>query len=257
MRKAFFAMIVTGLALMSFSTGKALKDESLVLYLSLDEGMGESAKDQSGKSNDGALSGGAAWTNDGKYKSAIMFDGVDDGVVVSDSDSLDLGDQLTLEAWIYSFDVTGSYKGVISKEDWNNAKGYYLGQNSKKVYFGFNKGLKNEIQGGQIDTNEKWYHIAGTFDGNLASNNLKIYVNGVLAMQGGNSEVPIAHATTLDIGWIHDLSNSYFNGIIDEVAIYRRALTEEEINRDMVESPFSDIAPAGKLATSWGNIKFY
>ena len=182
---------------------------------------------------------------------------VDDDVVVSDADSLDLGGELTLEAWVYSHDVSGAYKGVISKEDWNNAKGYYLGQNNKKVYFGFNQGVNNEIQGGKFDVNERWYHIAGTFDSSLDSSNLKIYIDGILVEEGGNSEVPIAHSTTLDIGWIHDLGDSYFAGIIDEVAIYSRALTEEEIKRDMMEGPVFGVMPSGKLAIAWASIKLH
>ena len=228
---------------------------SLVAYWSFDEGSGQLSKDKSGQGNDASLIDGTQWTKDGKFGDAVLFDGVKNKVSVTDADSLDLGDKLTLEAWIYSNDVSGAYKGVISKEDWNNGKGYYLGQNNKVVYFGFNKGA-NEIQGGSIDTNNRWYHIAGTFDSSLVSNNLKIYVNGVLAKEGGTKVLPITHATTLDVGWIHDLGN-YFSGIIDEVAIYTRALTVDEINKDMTNGIAAELEPAGKLTTVWGHVKSY
>jgi len=258
MKKAFLVLIMmAGLILFSSSVVKAAMDDSLVLYLSLGEGNGEISRDRSGYGNDATLNGGALWTKDGKYGDAIVFDGVDDGLAISDVDSIDLGGQLTLEAWVYPHDVSGAYKGIISKEDWNNAKGYFLGQNNKQIYLGFNKGVKNEIQGGKFDTNEKWYHVAGTFDSSLNSNNLKIYIDGDLAKEGGNSEVPIAHSATLDIGWIHDLAESYFAGIIDEVAIYSRTLTEAEIKEDMIKGPVSDVAPSGKLATAWAKIKSY
>ena len=78
-----------------------------------------------------------------------------------------------------------------------------------------------------------------------------------MAKEGGISEFPIAHSATLDIGWIHDLAKGYFAGIIDEVAIYKRALAEAEIKEDMIEGPVSDVAPSGKLATAWGRIKSY
>jgi len=45
--------------------------------------------------------------------------------------------------------------------------------------------------------------------------------------------------------------NNSFSGIIDEVAIYNRVLTEEEINQDMLGVMYA-VAPAGKLATTWG-----
>ena len=157
----------------------------------------------------------------------------------------------------YSNDVTGGYKGIISKEDWNNAKGYYIGQNAKEIYFGFNKGKKNEIQGGIFDTNKKWYHIAGTFDSSLGSKNLKIYIDGELALEAGMNEAPIAHATTLDIGWIHDLKDSFFSGMIDEVAIYRRVLSQDEIKKDMTQGPIASVAPSEKLTTAWGKVKSY
>lgn len=257
MKKVFLVLMTAGLILFSSSVVKAVMDDSLVLYLPFNEGNGEITRDRSGYGNDATFRGGALWTKDGKYGDAIAFDGVDDGVVVSDVDILDLGGQLTLEAWVYPHDVSATYRGIISKEDWNNAKGYYLGQNNKQIYLGFNKGIKNEIQGGKFDTNGKWYHVAGTFDSGLNSNNLKIYIDGDLVEEGGNSEVPVVHAATLDVGWIHDLAKGYFAGVIDEVAIYRRTLTKAEIEEDMIEGPVSDVAPSGKLATTWAKIKFY
>ena len=254
MNRTLSVIITLALALIVSSAGWAIGDKSLVFYLPFDEGKGDSSKDKSGQGNDAVLKDGATWTNDGKFGNAMLFDGVKSKVVVTHSNSLNLGGKLTLEAWIYSYDVTGAYKGVISKEDWNNGKGYYLGQNNKVIYFGFNKGA-NEIQGGNIDTNKKWYHIAGTFDSSLASNNLNIYLDGVLVKEGGDNKPPIDHVTTLDIGWIHDLASNFFSGVIDEVAIYNDVLTAEEIKKDMMSGVVSAVEPINKLAVSWGFIK--
>jgi len=46
-----------------------------------------------------------------------------------------------------------------------------------------------------------------------------------------------------------------FDGIIDEAALYNRALTEEEINQDMNKGVIFAVPPAGKLTTTWASLK--
>ena len=246
-------LTILSLTIVFSSSGRA--DEGLVLYLPFDEGNGDISKDRSGKGNNAILKDGAAWTKDGKYESAVLLDGVKSAVAVEHSDDLDLDKQYTIEAWVYPHDVAGAYKGIITKEDWDNGKGYYLGQLNQEIYFGFNKGA-HEVQtsGKNFATNKQWYHVAGTYDAGLASNNFKIYINGVLVKEGGGSTAPIPHTETLDVGWIHDLVG-FFSGIIDEVAIYRRVLTAEEIRDDMDNKVSTAVAASGRVATTWANLK--
>ena len=89
---------------------------NLVLGLGLDEGSGTLLSDRSGSGNTGTISG-ATWTAQGKFGSALSFDGVNDWVTVADANSLDLTTAMTLEAWVYpTASGGGSWRNVLIKE---------------------------------------------------------------------------------------------------------------------------------------------
>ena len=97
-------MIISFIILMGTIAQAAIKDETLVLYFSFDEGSGKTVKDLSQYGNDGDIVGDAKWV-DGKYGTALQFTKEGDHVEVKSSDSLKLNDQITLmaggfiEAW--------------------------------------------------------------------------------------------------------------------------------------------------------------
>ena len=77
-----------------------------------------------------------------------------------------------------------------------------------------------------------WYHVAGVY--NAAVRTLDIYVNGVLdngALQGAVPASQAAQSSPVNIG--RRATGSYFSGILDEVRIYSRALSVEEIQAVM------------------------
>jgi hypothetical protein len=74
-------------------------DANTVALWHFDEGSGSVVSDASGNGNDGTI-GGATWTNDGKFGPALQFDGENDFVRVADNASLDLTEEVTVEAWI-------------------------------------------------------------------------------------------------------------------------------------------------------------
>jgi hypothetical protein len=76
------------------------KDPDLVAWWPFDEGAGTAANDLSGNTNHGALQNGVTWISEGKFGSALAFDGLDDYVRVMDDPSLHLQNEVTVEAWI-------------------------------------------------------------------------------------------------------------------------------------------------------------
>jgi hypothetical protein len=105
-----------------------------------------------------------------------------------------------------------------------------------------------------------WYHLAATYDEKEGVG--KNYVNGVLESdiaEDGATRAEMAAAGPLqanDRELLVGKYNNTFDGIIDEVAIYNRVLTEKEINKDMKGVLFA-VSPAGRLATRWARIKRY
>jgi hypothetical protein len=199
----------------------------LVGWWSFDEGSGNTAKDHSGNGNDGIIYGGA-WTN-GIAKYALSLDGYNDYVIVPDSPSLDITQEITLSAWvIFDTIVTDEPPFIVYKRgDGDNAdEKYKLGVDdygTGKVQFKINK---DAVEGGNLLLS-RWYHIVGTFDGNVK----KIFLDGVEVIDEAQVATIQTSNRPLFIGVDQDLEgrNQFLDGVIDEVRIYSRALTDDEV----------------------------
>jgi flagellin-like protein len=191
--------------------------------------------DESGYHNDGLLTNMNPATDlvNGRFGLALDFDGIDDYVNITDSSSLDITDAITIEAWVYpaSWPWPSPSPRIVSKEYSITARPYALElvNSSRTVSFCLNTTITypNEVctnaPTNSIESN-KWSHVVGTWNGTV----VKIYVNGEL-----KNSVPLTG--TLFITNYHVLIGNnrprtrQFAGIIDEVHILNRALTQEEI----------------------------
>jgi hypothetical protein len=199
-------------------------DYGLVGYWSFDEGAGTTAYDASGKGNNGTIYG-AKWSQ-GKNNQALSFDGVDDKVNCGSSESLNLTQAMTVLAWVYPIKYTGYPATILSRHTAWPYSGYALDfRNNKIEWLLLNNGTSYALQTSWNAPLNQWYFIAGTFDGIT----MKLYVNGKLEGQGRGS-VGSTSGYELHIGecGYHGASEN-IKAIIDEVRIYNRALSEEEI----------------------------
>jgi hypothetical protein len=205
-----------------------IHDKSQVLYLPFDRDDGSYARDRSGYNNHGVIYG--ATRVDGIIGKALSFDGVDDYMMVPDSDSLDIT-KGSVEVWVKPLVLTASWYNIISK--WStagggyDAYGMYAGiENGYRVRWQFYDGSWHYVDSTTALTVGKWFHIVGTYDGFT----LKIYINGQFEnSRAYTGSFPItAYPLGIGRGQIY-----YFNGLIDEVRIYNRALSQAEIQRLM------------------------
>jgi hypothetical protein len=194
-----------------------------VAAYSFDAGTGTVAEDAAA-AHDGTIEG-AKWTDRGKYGKALTFNGsTTEKVRISDSDDLDLTDELTLEAWVrpteaieWSAIVTkvrgsGISYQLMAHADHNAPVGYLA--NSEKEY---------GVDGGTTPLPAKtWSHIAFTSDGGR----LRFYVDGKLKGSDSMQVAAEPSSGSLVIG------GSTFKGRIDEVRVYNRALDEAELTAD-------------------------
>ncbi len=98
-------------------TAMGMVDDSLVLYLTFDEGSGDEITDHSVHGNHGTIKGSPKWV-DGKSGAALEFDGGGDSVEIASSDSLNITSSLTMEMWV-SVPVGGEVKQAgIEKGGW-------------------------------------------------------------------------------------------------------------------------------------------
>jgi hypothetical protein len=212
----------------------------MVSYWKLDEGSGTIAKD-SVDANHGTLVNGPIWTT-GIVDGALSFDGVDDYVEVADSANLDITDAITIEAWIYPRSLP-TYQWVGWKEnrplytlfskwyEWTVGRASYvlhLDSNGNLVGGLYSPAAEMDYLVGDTSLSvNTWHHIAFVYEGS----NMKLYVDGNFDKSKATTITSIfASDELLTIGYqVYGGGIRYFDGIIDEAAIYNRALTPEEI----------------------------
>jgi hypothetical protein len=203
----------------------------LIASYNFNAGTGTTLVDRSGNNNNGTLKNGPIWTISGKYGSALAFDGVNDKVVVPDSNSLDLTTKLTLEAWVYPTGAMSSWDTILMKEQPPSNLLYVLYANGDSnvpngwLWLGSEQG----ILGTSTLPLNTWSHLALTYDGAT----LRFYVNGQLVQSRAQTGSLPVTTGVLSIGANSIWPDETFLGRIDEIRIYNKALTQQEIQTDL------------------------
>lgn len=204
-------------------------NQSLVGYWSLNEGTGLSALDSSTYGNNATLKNGVIWTTAGKFGKALQFDGINDYVSVLDSNSLDLTNALTVEAWVYPT-AFSSYPRIISKESGSYAYPYVLEVVSNKatLYVKLQGSSSNEQLAAQAASNlplNTWTHVVATWNGQVG----RIYYNGVQSGSDTSLSGTLIQTTKPLLIGNSPNANRPWKGKIDEVRIWKRVLSVQEI----------------------------
>ena len=190
----------------------------MVSYWKFDEGSGTIAYDSVGDNN-GTIHG-AQWTT-GKIDGALSFDGVDDYVDVG---NLGLSTEFTLIGWMYYY-VQAMDEPIFGSDSPGEGTRISLRSNSFEVW---PDGVAWEDRGEVAFTPVSagiWHHLAGVYNGSQ----IEVFVDGISmgtrACSGALDPNPNNY-----IGR-HATCNWYIDGLIDEVSIYDRALSAEEIQQ--------------------------
>jgi hypothetical protein len=215
-----------------FSAPALAQSAGLVAAYSFDEGTGTTAADSSGNGNTGTLVGGATWSTTAKSGKAAGFDGSNDRIDIADSNSLDLSTGMTLEAWVRPT-ANSSYRTVVLKEvSGELAYSLYAADSDHGARpSGWNRigSVSRFADGtGTLPLNN-YSHIAVTYNGST----LVFYVNGVATRSTPATGNIQTSTMPLRIGG-NMIWGEYFQGQIDDVRVYNRALSASEIQTDMV-----------------------
>jgi hypothetical protein len=205
-------------------------DPSLVGLWKLDETEGSIAADSSGNGNNGTVLGDPQWVQ-GQINGALDFDG--DGDYVNCGNAAILGDmdELTVCAWVTIRSIQGDWRVIVAKGE--NAWRLSNVNLDPRFHFGITWWQAPDtysVDGATVVGYDEWHHACGTFDGT----NINVYLDGVPDGSSSTTE-PIGTASTDTlISENPESTGRHWDGLIDDVRVYDRALTEGEIQAVML-----------------------
>ncbi|WKV11934.1 LamG domain-containing protein [Marivirga harenae] len=208
------------------------------------------AEDYSGNEFHGFLNNGASAFEDRNQQSgkAYQFDGVNDNIVTSTEIDENLSSGASFAAWIYiskvgsTARILSNYNGTGVEGACNERIGFVFGITEDQRLNIFYATDGNKFDGRVTDTGileaNKWYHVVGTWNGNFSPSSFKLYANGIQRdisnLESGFSNCGSYLESTnpfhIGIGECSTGPCAPFSGAIDEVRIYNRTLSLEEIN---------------------------
>ena len=201
-----------------------------ILHLKFDETSGTTASDSSGNGNTGTLVNGSTWSP-GITGGAVSLDGANDYVNLNQDNFFDLTGDMTMTAWINKRSNSGA-DGIFGKGGCYNAACPFNFRTTGAGTFGFDQNNGTSGQDTLFTTVatplNTWAHVAFVRSGNTRS----IYVNGVLAAGPTvYTRTPTANSQTATIGTASAVNpvDSPFDGLIDDLRVYNRALNTQEV----------------------------
>ena len=222
----------------------------------LDEGKGDVIEDISGNDNHGELQGGK-WVK-GPDGPALSLNGVNDRVIIPDSDSMYLEEAWTITAWAFVDKSENGYGHILGKRPAAGTIANYAFRTSStgtgwEAYFS-RDGWRGAWDQGNVKK-DTWLYMTAIYDG---KDNITIYENAEeIGSVGGMGKPGPQNDTDVNIGgWTNNTSET-LNGMLYEVAIFSDVLEVEDISDLMDEGLVTllPVEPSSKLATTWASIK--
>lgn len=185
-----------------------------------DETSGTTAHDTSGHGHDATLVGGGTWTT-GQVRGAIRLDGIDDYFEVLSASTITLTAAYTIAGWIRSRARVVGYNPNIIGFALSAGNSVYVRVNGDNLQI---LGLGTYVITSSGITFERWTHVAMTFE----NRTVRWYLDGKPSGTGSFPELPSRSVTRWYIGQNTDQAQRY-NGDLDQLRLFRRALSASEI----------------------------
>ncbi len=199
---------------------------NLVGRWGLDESTGTIAYDMSGNGVNGTL--GGTWTRATGTICAVggclVLNGASTNIALGTSTGLNITGNLSIVAWVKT--TSTAAQGLVGKGPPSGSSGYLSYIWSSGVADFYSSGGGGHVQSVRTVNDGSWHLIAIV----LSGTNLSFYVDGAFDVTR-TSAAPLSTTNTGVIGRESDSSGSYFNGLLDDVRVYNRALSAAEIQR--------------------------
>jgi len=252
--KLTIGFMATLFLLLSVTYAQAQLDRDLVLHLNFDEMDGDTISDMSGNGNDAEVHN-AEWV-DGNTGKALQFGGADIWATVPDSPALNFaeGESFTLACWTKVLG-NGNAQGNFAAKYAIGAGttpfyGMFLGPSHSRVHTYIRDQGSTLVELWSVDTivDDEWHHVALVRD---AGNEVYLYVDGDLNESRSDTTGDLTNNVPLSMG--RHTGGEFYEGIVDEVMLWRRPLSEEEILTSM--DGVMAVSPSDNLVFTWAGIK--
>ena len=259
-------LAATTVILLAASTAKGIGrvDDSLVMYLPLDQEKGKKVEDFSQFKHQAEIRGGGKIVPNGAHGNCVELNGKDVIVYVPDHDAFE-GGAATIEIWFKhktasNFPIMWKEKTATGSDWWvriepgNNRIRYLFRDTADNVHINFTKSAYGD---------DKWHHMAATIGPANEKNKIShIYIDGKIdeagktEIKGIFGEMKSTESVTLGSRFA-DAPNSFGLGFLDEARVWSRVLSKEEIQTNMKlgKDSFLAVSAKVKLATTWGYVK--
>jgi len=158
------------------------------------------------------------------------FDGSDDYVDTGVTDNLQTGN-FSVSAWMYLPDTSATGKRIVADDGDPGGWALSYGDGGEGDLHFFLRGMDNQgLHTGEGVNEKTWHHVVGVFDN--ANNNRFIYIDGnVEASLTNDSDSPLTDSSTMWVGADANENSTYFPGNIEDVKVYKRALSAGEVTK--------------------------
>jgi chitodextrinase len=210
----------------------------LLAAYAFNEASGSSAGDASGGGLTGTLTNGAGW-GVGRNSGGLSLDGSNDYVELGNPAALQLTGSMTVSAWVNPTAFPRDDAAIVSKRT-SSKIGYQLDttvdRGTRTVGFKLTSSTGGTMfrYGATTLQAGTWYFVTGVYD--AATSQMHVYVNGQLddgVLLGTVTASQQNSTANVNIGRRPGSNNFNFNGRIDDVRIYNRALTAADVLADM------------------------
>lgn len=219
----------------------------------LNEASGTFVEDSSGNERDGTTQNmeDGDWVT-GKMNNGLQFGGTDEGVDCGTIAPFERTDKFSLACWFNHDDVSGGYD-LLGK--WDGSKGYLVFLTSAKRVGVYLKGSTGIIDVASTSTGlvEDWHHLVVTYNGSSTAAGVHIYIDGVdetLLVATDNLTTSILNTSDFQLGDCGSAFNA-MEGILDEVRIYDRELTSDEVDDQWNLGNGTEYIPTWSFKTSY------
>lgn len=257
--RLFIVMFLTTVFLAaSLHICTAKETDRMLVYFAFEDGTGETVTDLSGNGQDGLLQGDTSWTR-GKYGKGLNFGGENGFVRVVHSRQFEFTDGITVCAWIRPTLERGPGEWQLIAAKGPNGDEFFeiLLHPDGFIWMGWRLVEERVVPQKSLNkiTKDKWQHVAVSFQ---SGEWWTVYLDGEVLINHPKQDAELVHVgSSLLIGTEEPFSlNRYYNGDMDEFALFDRGLTQKEIKKIQggIETILT-VEPSEKLTTTWARLK--